>query len=77
MAGVAFASGLKINGTYIQPSNNGVTLVNAKARNWNALAQIELSYNVNSKITFTLTPIYRQTLGRLIEDELIMNRYSY
>ena len=76
MAGVAFASGLKINGTYIQPSNNGVTLVNAKARNWNALAQIELSYNVNSKITFTLTPIYRQTLGRLIEDELIMNRYS-
>lgn len=76
MVGVAFASGLTTNGTYIQPLNNGVTLVYAKAQNWNALAQIELSYNINSKITFTLTPSYRQTLGWLIEDELIKNRYS-
>lgn len=76
MAGVAFARGVTTNGTYIQPLNNGVTLVSAKAQNWNALAQIELSYDINSKITFTLTPSYRQTLGWLVEDELIMNRYS-
>jgi len=73
--GAAYAHGLTTNGTYIQPLNNGVSLVSAKANNWNALAQLELSYQILPQLIFTSTPFYRQTLGLLVDNGLIMNRY--
>lgn len=74
--GAAYAHGLATNGTYIQPLNNGVSLVSAKTNNWNALAQLELSYQIQPELVFTFTPCVRQTIGLLIDNGLIMNRYT-
>lgn len=74
--GAAYAHALSTNGTYIQPLNNGVSLVSAKTNNWNALAQLELSYQIQPELVFTFTPCVRQTIGLLIDNGLIMNRYT-
>lgn len=74
--GAAYAHALSTNGTYIQPLNNGVSLVSAKTNNWNALAQLELSYQIQPELVFTFTPCVRQTIGLLIDNGLIMNRYA-
>ena len=74
--GLAYGKCLTANGNYIEPQVNGVTLVTAKNFAVTFIGQLELQYVLNSKLVFTCTPVYRRSLGPLIDQQLIVNSYQ-
>lgn len=74
--GLAYGKCLTANGNYIEPQVNGVTLVTAKNFAGTFIGQLELQYVLNSKLVFTCTPVYRRSLGPLIDQQLIVNSYQ-
>ncbi len=75
-AGVAFGKGLSTQGTYIQPQINGVALANAKQIAGTLIGQVELQYHLTPQLLVTCTPVYRHTLGALVDNGLVVNRYQ-
>ena len=75
-AGVAFGRGLSTQGTYIQPQINGVALANAKQIAGTLIGQVELQYHLTPQLLVTCTPVYRRTLGALVDNGLVVNRYQ-
>lgn len=75
-AGAAFGKCISTQGTYIQPQVNGVGLVNAKQIAGTFMGQIELQYALTSRLSVTCTPVYRRTMGVLIDNGLVINRYQ-
>jgi hypothetical protein len=75
-AGAAFGKCISTQGTYIQPQVNGVALVNAKQIAGTFIGQIELQYALTSQLSVTCTPVYRRTMGVLIDNGLVINRYQ-
>lgn len=73
--GLGLGYGVRRDGAYILPYNNGVAVVESKQWAANAYAQFELVYQVNAQLQFSLAPIFRYSLGRIVNDEIIMNRY--
>jgi hypothetical protein len=74
--GVGLGYGVRREGAYILPFNNGVAVVESKQWATNAYAQFELVYQVNAQLQFSLAPMFRYTLGRIVSDEIIKNRYQ-
>lgn len=74
--GIGLGYGVRRDGAYILPYNNGVAVVESKQWAANAYAQLELVYQVNAQLQFSLAPIFRYSLGRIVNDEIIMNRYQ-
>jgi len=74
--GLAYGKCLTANGNYIEPQVNGVTLVTAKNFAGTFIGQLELQYVLNSKLLFTCTPVYRRSLGPLIDHQMIVNSYQ-
>lgn len=74
--GVGLGYGVRREGAYILPYNNGVAVVASKQWATNAYAQFELVYQVNAQLQFSLAPMFRYTLGRIVSDEIIKNRYQ-
>jgi hypothetical protein len=74
--GVGLGYGVRRDGAYILPYNNGVAVVESKQWATNAYAQFELVYQVNAQLQFSLAPMFRYTLGRIVSDEIIKNRYQ-
>jgi hypothetical protein len=74
--GVGLGYGVRREGAYILPYNNGVAVVESKQWATNAYAQFELVYQVNAQLQFSLAPMFRCTLGRIVSDEIIKNRYQ-
>ena len=74
--GIGLGYGMRRDGAYILPYNNGVAVVESKQWATNAYAQLEFVYQVNAKLQFSLAPIFRYTLGRIVSDELIKNQYQ-
>ena len=74
--GFAVGYGLQTNGTYILPANNGVAVVNAKQFSSNLWTQLELVYQLNEQMCVSVAPIYRQTIGNLVNNGLIINKYQ-
>lgn len=74
--GIAFGYGLQTNGTYILPENNGVAVVNSKQYSGNLWTQLELVYQLNEQMCVSVAPIYRQTIGNLVNNGLIINKYQ-
>lgn len=74
--GLGLGYGVKRAGAYILPYNNGVAMVESKKWAVNAYAQIELVYQVNSQLKFSVSPMFRYTLGKLVDNHVIMNRYQ-
>ncbi len=74
--GVGLGYGVRREGAYILPYNNGVAVVESKQWATNAYAQFELVYQVNAQLQFSLAPMFRYTLGRIVSDEIIKNRYQ-
>lgn len=74
--GFAIGYGLQTNGTYILPENNGVAVVNAKQISSNLWTQLELVYQLNEQMCVSFAPIYRQTIGNLVNNGLIINKYQ-
>jgi len=74
--GLAYGKCLTANGNYIEPQVNGVTLVTAKNFAGTFIGQLELQYVLNSKLVFTCTPVYRRSLGPLIDQQMIVNSYQ-
>ena len=75
-AGAAFGKGFSTQGTYIQPQINGVALVNAKQIAATLIGQVELQYHLTPQLLVTCTPVYRRTLGALVDNGLVVNRYQ-
>lgn len=75
-AGVALGKGLSTQGTYIQPQINGVALANAKQIAGTLIGQVELQYHLTPQLFVTCTPVYRRTLGALVDNGLVVNRYQ-
>lgn len=75
-AGVALGKGLSTEGTYIQPQINGVALANAKQIAGTLIGQVELQYHLTPQLLVTCTPVYRRTLGALVDNGLVVNRYQ-
>lgn len=74
--GIGLGYGVRRDGAYILPYNNGVAVVESKKWAANAYAQFELVYQVNAQLQFSLAPMFRYSLGRIVNDEIIMNRYQ-
>ena len=74
--GVGLGYGVRREGAYILPFNNGVAVVESKQWATNAYAQFELVYQVNAQLQFSLAPMFRYTLGSIVNDEIIKNRYQ-
>jgi hypothetical protein len=74
--GIGLGYGVRRDGAYILPYNNGVAVVESKQWAANAYAQFELVYQVNAQLQFSLAPMFRYSLGRIVNDEIIMNRYQ-
>jgi hypothetical protein len=74
--GVGLGYGVRREGAYILPYNNGVAVVESKQWATNAYAQFELVYQVNAQLQFSLAPMFRYTLGRIVSDEIIKNHYQ-
>jgi hypothetical protein len=74
--GFAIGYGLQTSGTYILPANNGVAVVNAKQYSGNLWTQLELVYQLNEQMCVSIAPIYRQTIGNLVNNGLIINKYQ-
>jgi hypothetical protein len=75
-AGAAFGKGFSTQGTYIQPQINGVALANAKQIAATLIGQVELQYHLTPQLLVTCTPVYRRTLGALVDNGLVVNRYQ-
>ena len=75
-AGAAFGKCLSTQGTYIQPQVNGVALANAKQIAGTFIGQVELQYALTPQLSVTITPVYRRTMGALIDNGLVVNRYQ-
>jgi hypothetical protein len=75
-AGATLGKGLSTKGTYIQPQINGVTLANAKQIAGTFMAQVELQYHLTPQLVVLCTPVYRRTLGALVDNGLVVNRYQ-
>jgi hypothetical protein len=74
--GLGLGYGVRRDGAYILPNNNGVAVVESKKWATNAYAQLELIYQVNAQLQFSLAPMFRYSLGRIVSDEVIKNRYQ-
>ena len=74
--GIGLGYGVRRDGAYILPYNNGVAVVESKKWATNAYAQFELIYQVNAQLQFSLAPMFRYSLGRIVSDEIIKNRYQ-
>jgi hypothetical protein len=74
--GIGLGYGVRRDGAYILPYNNGVAVVESKQWAANAYAQLELVYKVNAQLQFSLAPMFRYSLGKIVNDEIIMNRYQ-
>ncbi|MFM6947164.1 MAG: hypothetical protein ACKOWW_08495 [Flavobacteriales bacterium] len=74
--GYAIGYGIQTSGNYILPSSNGVALVKAKQFSGNLWAQLEMVYQLNEQICVSVAPVYRRTLGNLVDNGLIINRYQ-
>lgn len=74
--GLGLGYGVKRAGAYILPNNNGVAVVESKKWAANAYAQLELVYRVNSQLKFSVSPMFRYTLGKIVDNHVIMNRYQ-
>jgi cytoskeletal protein RodZ len=74
--GLGLGYGVRRDGAYILPYNNGVAVVESKKWAANAYAQLELIYQVNAQLQFSLAPMFRYSLGRIVSDEIIKNRYQ-
>jgi hypothetical protein len=75
-AGAALGKGFSTEGTYIQPQINGVALANAKQIAGTLIGQVELQYQLTPQLLVTCTPVYRRTLGALVDNGLVVNRYQ-
>lgn len=75
-AGTALGKGFSTEGTYIQPQINGVALANAKQIAGTLIGQVELQYHLTPQLLVTCTPVYRRTLGALVDNGLVVNRYQ-
>ncbi|MEY4803812.1 MAG: hypothetical protein RL331_325 [Bacteroidota bacterium] len=75
-AGAAVGKGFSTQGTYIQPQINGVALANAKQIAATLIGQVELQYHLTPQLLVTCTPVYRRTLGALVDNGLVVNRYQ-
>ena len=75
-AGAALGKGFSTQGTYIQPQINGVALANAKQIAGTLIGQVELQYHLTPQLLVTCTPVYRRTLGALVDNGLVVNRYQ-
>ena len=73
--GIGLGYGVRRDGAYILPYNNGVAVVESKKWAANAYAQLELVYQVNAQLQFSIAPMFRYSLGRVVSDEIIKNRY--
>lgn len=74
--GIALGYGIQTNGNYILPANNGLAVVNAKQYSGNLWTQLELVYQLNEQMCVSVAPIYRQTIGNLVNNGLIINKYQ-
>lgn len=74
--GLGLGYGVKRAGAYILPNNNGVAVVASKKWAANAYAQLELVYQVNSQLKFSVSPMFRYTLGKIVDNHVIMNKYQ-
>jgi len=74
--GLGVGYGVRREGAYILPYNNGVAVVESKKWTTNAYAQFELVYQVNAQLQFSLAPMFRYTLGSIVSDDIIKNRYQ-
>lgn len=74
--GLGVGYGVRREGAYILPYNNGVAVVGSKQWATNAYAQFELVYQINAQLQFSLAPMFRCTLGSIVSDEIIKNRYQ-
>ena len=74
--GLGLGYGVKRAGAYILPNNNGVAVVESKKWAANAYAQLELVYHVNTQLKFSVSPMFRYSLGKIIDNHVIMNRYQ-
>ena len=75
-AGIAMGKCFSSKGNYIDPQVNGVTLANSKKLAGAYIGQVELQYMLTPQLRFTCTPVYRRTMGPLIEEGLVTNRYQ-
>ena len=75
-AGLSLGKCFSPQGTYIQPQLNGVNQVNAKQLAGSFIAQIELQYQLNSQLSVTCSPVYRRTIGALIDNGVVINKYQ-
>jgi hypothetical protein len=74
--GLGVGYGVRREGAYILPYNNGVAVVGSKQWATNAYAQFEFVYQINAQLQFSLAPMFRCTLGSIVSDEIIKNRYQ-
>lgn len=74
--GLGLGYGVRRDGAYILPNNNGVAVVESKKFATNAYAQLEWVYKVNTQLQFSVAPIFRYSIGQIIEDKQIINRYQ-
>ena len=74
--GLAMGYGIKRDGAYILPNNNGVAVVEAKKWAANAYAQFELVYQANKQLQFSIAPVLRYSLGKVVDHDDIINRYQ-
>lgn len=74
--GLGLGYGVRRNGAYILPYNNGVAVVESKKWAANAYVQLELVYQFNAQLQFSIAPMFRSSLGRIVSDEIIKNRYQ-
>jgi hypothetical protein len=74
--GLAMGYGINRDGAYILPGNNGVAVVESKKWAANAYAQLEFVYQANKQMQFSITPVFRYSLGNIIEHVDIKNRYQ-
>jgi len=74
--GIAFGYGLQTNGAYILPENNGVVVVSSEQFSSNIWTQLELIYQLNEQICVSVAPIYRRTIGDVVNNGLIINTYQ-
>lgn len=75
-AGIAVGKSFSSQGNYIVPEVNGVEIANAKNIAGAFIGQLELQYALTPQLRFTCTPVYRRTMGALIEEGLLINRYQ-
>lgn len=74
--GLGMGYGIKRDGAYILPNNNGVAVVETRKWAANAYAQFELVYQANKQLQFSIAPVLRYSLGKVVDHVDIMNRYQ-